>query len=50
MEDMAVFKSYLREHLRALKDLKEAITSGDLKTAEKLINKLIEDAQKGIED
>lgn len=50
MEDMSVFKSYLRRLLQDLKDLKETIKSGDTEKAEKLADQLIEDTQKGIED
>jgi len=49
-EEMAVFKSYLRSTLRRLIDLREAIKRKDLETAEQLIESLIEDTQKGIED
>lgn len=49
-EQMAVFKSYLRGLLRDLKDLREKIKEGDLKEAERLVNELIEDTQKDIED
>ena len=41
-EEMAVFKS--------LKDLKKAIKEKNLEEAERLINDLIEDTQKDIED
>lgn len=50
MEEMAVFKSYLRSLMRDLKDLKEAISKKDFERAEKLIDALIEDTQKDIED
>lgn len=50
MEDMAVFKSFLRSLLRQLIELQEAINKGDLEEAKKLIGNLIEDTQKGIED
>ena len=50
MEEMAVFKSYLRRLMRDLKDLKESITNKDFDRAEKLIDDLIEDTQKDIED
>lgn len=49
-EKMAVFKSYLRRLMRDLKDLKKAIKEKDLEKAEKLLNDLIEDTQKDIED
>ena len=47
---MSVFKSYLRGLLEDLKDLKEAIREKDLSKAERLVDKLIENTQKGIED
>lgn len=50
MEEMAVFKSFLRSQLRLLKELKKAINEKDLDSAGKLIDELIEDTQKGIED
>ena len=50
MEDMSVFKSYLRRLLQDLKDLKETLKDGDYEKAEKMTDKLIEDTQKGIED
>ena len=50
MEEMAVFKSYLRRLIRDLKDIKEALKSKDYEKLEKLIDDLIEDTQKDIED
>lgn len=50
MEEMAVFKGYLRSLMRQLKLLKEAIKSKDFEKAEKLIDELIEDTQDNIED
>lgn len=50
MEEMAVFKSFLRGLLRQLKELKKAIDKEDLEASKKLIEELIEDTQKGIED
>lgn len=47
---MAVFKSYLRRLIRDLKDLQEALNEKDYKKAEKLVEILIEDTQKDIED
>ena len=47
---MSVFKSYLRRLLQDLKDLKEAIRNKDYEKAESMIDKLIDDTQKGIED
>lgn len=50
MEDMSVFKSYLRRLLQDLKDLKESLKNKEYEKAEKLIDKLIDDTQKGLED
>lgn len=50
MEELAVFKSYLRRLIRDLKDLKAALKAKDYEKAEKLIDDLIEDTQKDIED
>lgn len=47
---MSVFKSYLRRLLQDLKDLKEALKSKDYRRAEKILDTLIDDTQKGIED
>lgn len=47
---MAVFKSYLRRLIRDLKDLKEALNDKDYEKAKKLLDDLIEDTQKDIED
>lgn len=47
---MAVFKSYLRRLIRDLKDLKAALKEKDYAKAEKLVDDLIEDTQKDIED
>ena len=49
-EDMSVFKSYLRRLLQDLKDLQKAHESGKTKEVEEMIQKLIEDTQKGLED
>ncbi len=49
-EDMAVFKGYLRSLMRQLKLLKKAIDSNNIEEAKTLINELIEDTQKNIED
>ena len=50
IEEMAVFKGYLRSLMRQLKSLKEAIQNKDYEKAEKLIDELIDDTQKNIED
>lgn len=50
VEEMAVFKGYLRSLMRQLKALKEAMKNKDYATAERLIDELIEDTQNNIED
>ena len=50
MEEIVVFKSYLRRLLQDLKDLKKAIDEKDFETASQLIGTLIGDTQKDIED
>ena len=50
MEEMAVFKSFLRALLRQLIEVQKAISSKNFDLADKLIKQLIEDTQKGIED
>lgn len=47
---MSVFKSYLRRLLYELKELREALKNGEHEKAEKLLDILIDDTQKGIED
>lgn len=49
-DEMSVFKSYLRNLLSRLKELKKAIDSEDKERAKELINEIIEDTQKGLED
>lgn len=49
-EEMSVFKSYLRLLLQELKDLKRALKNKEYEKAEMMIDRLIEDTQKGIED
>ena len=49
-EDMSVFKSYLRRLLQDLKGLKEVLKAKDYEKAEKMVDRLIDDTQKGIED
>lgn len=49
-EDMSVFKSYLRRLLQDLKDLREAMKNKEYEKAETMVEKLIDDTQKGIED
>lgn len=50
MDEMAVFKGYLRSMMRQLKALKDALDRNDINTAKKLVDELIEDTQKNIED
>lgn len=50
MEEMAVFKGYLRSLMRQLKLLKKAISEKNFMEAEKIIDELIEDTQNNIED
>ena len=47
---MSVFKSYLRRLLQDLKDLREAVENNDIDKVKKIVDNLIEDTQKGIED
>ena len=47
---MAVFKGYLRSLMRQLKAMKEAMQNKDFEKAEKLLDELIDDTQKNIED
>lgn len=49
-EKMSVFKSFLRQLARRLAELKEAIEADDKERALTIIQQLIEDTQKGIED
>ena len=48
--NMSVFKSYLRRLLRDLKDLKESLKNKEYEKVEKMVDNLIEDTQKGLED
>ena len=50
MEDMAVFKGYLRSMMRQLKLLKKALEDNNKELAMKLVDELIEDTQNNIED
>ncbi len=50
MNDMPVFKSFLREQLENEKELEKAINEKDYEKAEELIAKMIDRTQKGIED
>jgi len=50
MEDMSVFKSYLRRLLQDLKDLKNALRDKDYSRAEELVDTLITDTEHGLQD
>ena len=50
MDDMPVFKSFLREQLENQKELEKAIKEKDFEKATELIEKMIDRTQKGIED
>ena len=50
MNEMPVFKSFLREQLENQKELEKAIKEKNLEKAEELIEKMIDRTQKGIED
>ena len=50
IEEMAVFKGYLRSLMRQLKALKEAMKNKDYDKVDRLIDELIEDTQNNIED
>lgn len=45
-----IFKSYLRGLLRGLKEIQKAEEQGDKETVNRLLDNLIKDTQKGIED
>lgn len=49
-EDKIIFKSYLRRLSQDLRDLKKAIADKEYDKATKMIDKLIDDTQKDIED
>ena len=50
MDEMSIFKSYLRRLLQDLKDLKEALDNKEYEKASEMTEKLIDDTQKDIED
>lgn len=49
-DQMPVFKSYLRRLIRDLKDVRAALRNKQYEKAEKLLDDLIDDTQKDIED
>ena len=50
MNEMPVFKSFLRESLENQKEIEKALEEGDTEKALELIRKMIDRTQKGIED
>lgn len=50
MEENRIFKAYLRMLCRDLKALKAALKAKDYAEVERLLDGLVEDTQKGIED
>ena len=50
VEEMSVFKSFLRSLMRKLKALEKALLENDTQKAKKIVSEIIEDTQKGIED
>ena len=50
MEENRIFKAYLRLLFRDLKALKAALKAKDYAEAERLLDGLVEDTQKGIAD
>lgn len=49
-EEALIFKAYSRGLLRQLKQLREAVSDNNLQEAQKLIDELIADTQKNIEN
>lgn len=49
MEEIAIFKGYLRSLMRQLKSLKKALEDKDYKLAEQITDELIKDTQNNIE-
>lgn len=50
VEEMAVFKSFLRGLMRQLKELEKALENGDTDKAKSIVGAIIEDTKAGIED
>ena len=48
--NMSIFKGYLRNLKRQLDKLKDAINENDIPKAKLLINELLDDTQKNIEE
>lgn len=49
-EELSVFKSYLRRLLQDLKDLQKVLKAKEYEKADEMVDNLITDTQKGIED
>ena len=50
MEDMAVFKAYLRKLKKDLEELKDLIKEKDTNKALKEVERLLEDTEKDLQD
>lgn len=50
MEENRIFKAYLRLLSRDLQSLQTALQEKDYAVAERMVNDLVEDTQRGIED
>ena len=50
MNEVPVFKSFLRESLENQKEIERALENGETEKALELIRKMIDRTQKGIED
>lgn len=50
IDEMPVFKSFLREQLENQKELEKAIEEKDFEKSKELIKRMIDRTQKGIED
>ncbi len=50
MEEMAVFKSFLRSLMRQLELLEKSLDNNDIDNAKLVLKNIMEDTQKGIED
>lgn len=50
MNEMPVFKSFLREQLENQKEIEKSLENGEYEKALELVRKMIERTQAGIED
>lgn len=50
MDEISMFKGYLRSLIRLLKNVKKAADENNIEEVRRLVNELIEDTQKNIED